>query len=544
MTSQSKRTTSRPGRPRGGGLRLRAQPGLGRSARLAGATLLLAGAIGTASAPARAMTLEEAQQIDEGFRLFTEETFDGNGRTCGTCHIPEKNYNIGPADIAALRPSERALVLASNVPGLENPTLVLERALFNVEGGDALHPELSDPPGGGPGHPIFRGSMTVGPLALTIAGPPPPPGPKLGWAANGSPSGGFHHGVPDPDADGSIRAFANGAIAQHNTKTLQRVLGQDFRFATAAELDALEAFQNWLGRRDQFFLRDMTFANARAAAGQALYMSNEASCNVCHFNGGAGLSLNQASPNPIGVNISQHSDVNEEAERLSALTGVHIPEDEGNAVNPPGPPDVFEPEAFNIQPVIESARKEAFFHNHAVITDRRGGGDVPEFEGQGSIEGAITFYFREPFVGSDIHTALQGALSNPVLGDGSGRPHLDTLPAFLNFGGPEAVEELGAFIRALSAYYSLHDCERLLQEAVERIGVGASPQLPAEHCRFNLQDVLDRRRTYRNLYPRVRLKARFLRGMVFLAASRSNVPMLMQLQADVRSLKEEIATLQ
>ena len=149
MTSQSKRTPSRPGRPRGDGGAC-AHQRLGRAARLASAALLLTGVTGAASAPALAMTLEEAQQIDEGFRLFTEETFDGNGRTCATCHIPEKNYNIGPGDIAAMRPSERELVLASNVPGLENPTLVLERALFNVEGGDALHPELSDPPGAAP----------------------------------------------------------------------------------------------------------------------------------------------------------------------------------------------------------------------------------------------------------------------------------------------------------------------------------------------------------------------------------------------------------
>ena len=24
--------------------------------------------------------------LDEGFRVFTEETFEGNGRTCATCH--------------------------------------------------------------------------------------------------------------------------------------------------------------------------------------------------------------------------------------------------------------------------------------------------------------------------------------------------------------------------------------------------------------------------------------------------------------------------
>lgn len=47
-----------------------------------------------ASASAQPFTVEDFNLIDEGFRVFNEETFDGNGRTCGTCHLPEANYNI------------------------------------------------------------------------------------------------------------------------------------------------------------------------------------------------------------------------------------------------------------------------------------------------------------------------------------------------------------------------------------------------------------------------------------------------------------------
>ena len=41
----------------------------------------------------------------KGRRLFFEETFGGNGRTCGTCHLP-RTFTITPEDIAALPPSD------------------------------------------------------------------------------------------------------------------------------------------------------------------------------------------------------------------------------------------------------------------------------------------------------------------------------------------------------------------------------------------------------------------------------------------------------
>ena len=82
-----------------------------------------------ASASNAQMTPEEMALLDEGFRVFTEETFEGNGRTCGTCHLSEEQYNIAPSDIAAMDGDELAKVLASNVPGLENTILVIERAL-------------------------------------------------------------------------------------------------------------------------------------------------------------------------------------------------------------------------------------------------------------------------------------------------------------------------------------------------------------------------------------------------------------------------------
>jgi cytochrome c553 len=66
---------------------------------------------------AQAQTLQDFEEIDEGFQIFTQETFEGNGRTCATCHVPEFMYTVGPDDIPRLSAAERARLFASNVPG-------------------------------------------------------------------------------------------------------------------------------------------------------------------------------------------------------------------------------------------------------------------------------------------------------------------------------------------------------------------------------------------------------------------------------------------
>src|SRR5262245_52489284 len=97
------------------------------------------------SGQAQLVTPREALLVDEGFRVFTEETFDGNGRKCSTCHIPEANYSISPEDIAELSDKDRALVFAENVPGLEESALINDLALFNVKGGAREFGELRAP---------------------------------------------------------------------------------------------------------------------------------------------------------------------------------------------------------------------------------------------------------------------------------------------------------------------------------------------------------------------------------------------------------------
>ena len=95
--------------------------------------------------------------IAKGKEIFFNETFGGNGRTCGSCHPAENNFTIDPAFIAAL-PADNPLFVAEFNPALkenfENPRLMREFGLIieNLDGFDDLsqqiHPARDTPPAG------------------------------------------------------------------------------------------------------------------------------------------------------------------------------------------------------------------------------------------------------------------------------------------------------------------------------------------------------------------------------------------------------------
>ena len=59
----------------------------------------------------------KANLINQGRDLFFNETFGGNGRTCGTCHPEENNFTIDPKFIATL-PDKDPLFVAEFIPAL------------------------------------------------------------------------------------------------------------------------------------------------------------------------------------------------------------------------------------------------------------------------------------------------------------------------------------------------------------------------------------------------------------------------------------------
>ena len=88
----------------------------------------------------RLATLRDERLIEKGRRLFMDETFDGNGRTCATCHPPTNNFTIDPAFIAGL-PDDDPLFVAEFDPALaqlEDPELMRRFGLIleNLDGFD------------------------------------------------------------------------------------------------------------------------------------------------------------------------------------------------------------------------------------------------------------------------------------------------------------------------------------------------------------------------------------------------------------------------
>lgn len=282
--------------------------------------------------------------VARGRELFFNETFDGNGRTCAACHRLEDNFALSPAFIATLPPDDPLFVAETNsdlAEHFENPPLMRAHGLIveNLDGFDDLENVFN-----------MRGVPHTLALRTSVDSPA---GPRLGWSGDGAPG------------DGSVRAFATGAVIQHFAKTARRIPGQDFRLPTDEELDALEAFQLSLGRQEDPAL-PIALSDARAARGQAIFLDDaKGKCNLCHHNGGANAQLGGAD---LG-NANFDTGVEDFPDDRTPV----LPPDNGFGVDGDG--------TFNTPPVIEAADTPPFFHNNVVDT----------------IEGAVAFYNSAAF---------------------------------------------------------------------------------------------------------------------------------------------------
>jgi cytochrome c peroxidase len=277
--------------------------------------------------------------VDEGRRIFFEETFNGNGRTCGTCHPATRNFTIDADFVANLDPNDP--LFANSVPGLENPDM-LERGLI-LENLDGFKSD-----------PVFRGVPHNIGMSVSIDADPAHLGPNrdaVGWSGDGAPGA------------GTIRDFLEGAIRQHFTRTLDRVEGRDFRLPTAREKRAVEAFMLSLGRRDEFDLEEMSFADDDADAGRRLFLGLDGAnraCSFCHGNAGA---------NQEDSGLNENFDTGTE-DRES-------PDDDESD-------DGFGDGTFNTPSLVEAADTPPFFHNNS----------APD------LDAAIRFYTSDTFAES------------------------------------------------------------------------------------------------------------------------------------------------
>ncbi len=327
--------------------------GMSRAAFVATVVLIgpLAVTVSCSTAPDPRQALSE-----RGRQIFFNETFDGNGRTCGTCHREEASFSINPALIATLPPTD-SLFVAEFVPALrenfENPRLMREFGLIleNLDGFEDL-----------PAKFVMRGVPHTLALRTSVQSPQ---GPRTGWSGDGAPG------------DGSLRSFAVGAVIQHFTRRLERVAGVDFRLPTEEELDALEAFQLSLGRSQDLSL-PLRLKGTVARRGQEIFLDNSlGKCNLCHANAGALSTFGDS----LG-NANFDTGVGDLPDQPAQLTGEEVPRDDG--LGNPGDG------SFNIPPLVEAADTGPFFHNNAIET----------------IEGAVAFYDGEAFNNSPAGRAL------------------------------------------------------------------------------------------------------------------------------------------
>src|SRR5215468_8224504 len=206
-----------------------------------------------------------------GADLFFRETFNGNGRSCATCHRVDHNMTIDPKLIAQL-PSTDKLFIAEqnpNLAGLEIPATMHQFGLI-LENVDGFDPDPRT-------HFVLRSIPHTLSLSTSVQRSPrdqvTPPLDRTGWGGDGAPG------------NGALRDFQTGAITQHYTRNLSRVVGQDFRLATDDELDRIDTFMRSLGRTNELDLTTVVMSDAGAEAGRSKFLALP--CNNCHQNAGA-----------------------------------------------------------------------------------------------------------------------------------------------------------------------------------------------------------------------------------------------------------------
>jgi len=370
-----------------------------------------------------------------GARVFFDETFNGNGRTCGTCHPAQNNFTLDGNFISSLSATDPLFVAETKkatLGDLETTALRMPDALIkeNVDGTDDLPHKF-----------VSRAVSHTLSLATSITRDPadntsPLVPQRTGWGGDGAP-------------DGTLRTFLDGAIRQHLTQSLNRVVGPDFRLPTNTERDQVLAFQLALGRTADVNLAQVTFTDTGAAAGKTAFMDPMVGrCNECHSNAGA-----NALDSGKNRNFNTGT-VTAPATPLVALgkfadgrflfdggfgVGVGTPPAPDFTVGFQGPaPDAFGDGTFNTPPLIEAADTGPFFHQHGFGTSN---------DPTATIESGVAFYGTSLFLNSPAAKLLDDKFHGPV-----------TV-------GPPQVASIGRFLRVLNASFNLAMAKQRLDAA-------------------------------------------------------------------------------
>jgi hypothetical protein len=302
-----------------------------------------------------------------GGDLFFRETFDGNGRSCATCHRVDRNLAIDPTFLSTL-PDNDPLFVAEFNPGLSGLEIPAQMRRFGLilENLDGVEPD-----------PRVRFVLRSVPHTLSMATsvtrapdePVRPPTERTGWSGDGAPG------------SGSLRDFQTGAIMQHYTRSLSRIEDRDFRLATDPELNRIDVFLRSIGRTNELAIANVVMTDAGAEAGRARFLS--VGCNGCHSNAGANAGF--------GGGGNRNFNTGVESARHAALAS--FPIDGGFLPAPQNPDGSFGDGTFNAPPLIEAADTGPFFHTATTIS----GASAHNVETATTIEEAIAFYDSPAF---------------------------------------------------------------------------------------------------------------------------------------------------
>jgi hypothetical protein len=426
----------------------------------------------------RVLTGLVAAQVCAGARIFFDETFGGNGRTCGTCHPARNNFTIDVPFIDTLPATDPLFVFEQdpvNLGGLETASLRAAGGILeNVD-------DFQDPT-----HKfVIRSVPHLLSMNTSIAADPAdpttttPPAERTGWGGDGAGGG------------GALRDFLNGAIKQHYPKTLARREGIDFRVATPQELDFVRAFQVALGRLNEPNLSQVNLADAQAQAGKLAYLDPlRGRCQVCHLNGGANFQ---------DTNLNRNFDTGTRTAPNGQFT---VPQFDGvflfdggfggqgvlhpnivalDFMPPTTPNNGFGNNTFNTPPVIEAADTLPGFHTNAF-----GGGNP----GIANIENIVTFY-AGVFLGSKAAHDLDVRFGAPA-----------------NFAGT-TIDDIGRFLRALNVALNIDMAKQRLNAAQTILNRFHDQFLPIQKGLISLAvaeiddalEVLQDTRTAQPFYP-------------------------------------------
>ncbi len=335
-------------------------------------------------------TISVLTQTQQGQTLFFQETFLGNGRTCGSCHGIRDRFGLSPTTMGLLPDNDPLFVAEFNpiLAALENTCLVRSTRAVIEEHIDGFNLPF-----------VYRGSPHLLNIALTAP-----------------------YGLSGEHAN--LRTFSAGAVHQHFPRTLTRnsnpLAGPiDFREPTENELAALEAFQNTIkfpadGNFDLDRMINAAIArgadSAAISRGRTLFFGT-GNCFKCHN----GSVLAEVDQSMIDLNLvtippggSHNLKFNTGVVRLPVNNSPEIQSCLDTALNS----EAGGNREFSTAPLLGTSRTGPFFHDHSALT----------------LRDAVAFYNGPEFNQSPAGVLIGGTTLT--------EPNIDDITAFL-----EALDE-------------------------------------------------------------------------------------------------------